>query len=153
MFIGMIYQFNEVEGYGLIMLSNGETKEFTTNEWIDTTNSPYVGLEVLYDESSSGIKIKVPSSEEKDKTLATKKVNDQEEKPSREENKTDFESLDECIFYFEEDGYKIVKNIKNDNLGQITLRRYVMDEHSEITIDNSGAKITITKTVNGKVVN
>ena len=37
-FIGMIFQFNSDQGTGLIMLSDGEKKEFSTDEWADEVN-------------------------------------------------------------------------------------------------------------------
>ena len=44
--IGMIFQFNSDEGSGLIMLSDGATKEFTTRDWTDESNAPAVGLKI-----------------------------------------------------------------------------------------------------------
>jgi len=64
-FIGMIFQFDSAQGTGLIMLSNGETKEFSTHDWVDGSNQPKIGLEILYEDSDNLIKIKVPSEEEK----------------------------------------------------------------------------------------
>ena len=45
----MIFQFNADEGVGLIMLSDGQTKDFDTKDWVDETNEPSLGQEILYE--------------------------------------------------------------------------------------------------------
>lgn len=61
---GMIFQFDDEQGTGLIMLSDGETKEFTARDWVDESYTPEVGLKISYDDSEYFKKIKRFSEEE-----------------------------------------------------------------------------------------
>jgi len=203
--IGMIFQFNTDAGTGLIMLSDGEQKEFSTNDWVDESNMPAVGLQILYEDNDNLIKIKIPSEEEKNEFGSTKK-------PKKEKELTSFASLeefqnyfsnmgfdllkttdeaadneltlgkftdegvqsvsisfkdsqseltkkiiplssiDEHIQYFKNTGYRLINDSQDNGARNATLRRYVMDVHSEITIEGSDEKVTVTKTINGKKV-
>ena len=86
--IGMIFQFNSDEGSGLIMLSNGETKEFTTRDWVDKSNAPAVGLKISYEDNGYLRKIKIPSDDEIKNISCDKKT-------SEDENPKNFTSLEE----------------------------------------------------------
>lgn len=61
-------------------------------------------------------------------------------------------TVEEYINHFTEMGFKILKDTENYGARTLMLRRYVMDEHSEVTIKHVGSKITVTQTVNGKSI-
>ena len=84
--IGMIFQFNNDEGTGLIMLTNGDTKEFATRDWVDESNDPAVGLKISYEDNGYLRKIKVPSEEE---------INNISSNVNQNEDPTSFTSLEE----------------------------------------------------------
>ncbi len=164
--IGMIFQFNNDQGAGLIMLSDGQKKEFTLKDWIDETNTPRVGLEIVYDSSDALIKIRVPSEAEKDALKLKKKPKkdaaaDLGSTEGSQSDPSDIDSdvvqgtdgsVEEHIKRFQDDGYRLIKDINEKGSRTAMLRRYVMDEHSEIIIKCSDDKTTLTKTVNGKKV-
>lgn len=61
-------------------------------------------------------------------------------------------SIEEHIQFFKDTGYRVISDVEDDESRMLSLRRYVMDEHSEIKIRCSEGNITHTKTVNGKIV-
>ena len=61
---GMIFQFNSEQGTGLIMLSNGESKEFSTHDWVDASQAPEIGLKISYEDSGYIKKIKLFNEED-----------------------------------------------------------------------------------------
>ena len=71
----MIYQFDSTQGTGLIMLSDGDKREFSSNDWVDVSTAPAVGLKVSYESSDDLIKIKVASEADKNKALQDEKKN------------------------------------------------------------------------------
>ncbi len=165
-FIGMIFQFNSDQGIGLIMLSDGEKKEFSTNDWIDENNTPSVGLEILYDNSDNIVKIRVPSEVEKNELKLKKQTKEEAvtSHGSAQELQTDSSdkdydvsegtdgSVDDHIQRFKESGYRLINDTDDSGIRKATLRRYVMDEHSEIIITCSDDKVSVTKIINGKKV-
>lgn len=117
-FTGMIFQFDSAQGTGLIMLSDGEKKEFSTDEWVDESNMPAVGLKISYESSDHTIKIKAASEE--DKNVAS---------PDEETNKeeiTSFSSEQEFQDYFSDKGFDVIKNID-----EITGERLSMGKFSD----------------------
>ena len=67
---GMIFQYDSTQGTGLLMLSDGETKEFSSNDWTDTVNSPAIGQKISYLSDAHGTQIKVAGEEDTSKALA-----------------------------------------------------------------------------------
>lgn len=143
--IGMIFQFDSTEGTGLIMLSGGEQKEFSTNEWVDDSNTPSVGLKVSYESSDGLIKIKVAS--ETDKILPEK-----EKEEELDENKILFSSVDEYINYYKDNGFKLINDSQEEHSRKVALRKFSVDKHEEIKITQSDSKISVTQMLNGKKV-
>ncbi|UCN01505.1 hypothetical protein LCX93_06190 [Sulfurimonas sp. SWIR-19] len=130
---GMIFQFNSDNGKGLLMLSDGETKEFDTSQWVEKSNRPFVGLKISYDESGGKISVK-PYNE------ATKES-------------SAYSNADECILHFKEEGFKVVKNTAGETTRTITLRKYEMGDFAEVIIKSVNDKISVTHMVNGKKTN
>jgi len=141
-YTGMIFQFNDAQGSGLIMLSDGETKAFSLNEWVDSLNEPKVGLKISYEVVDNVIKIKVPNESEENDASSTKKT--------IQEDIASLTSVQEHVKYFEEMGYRLVKKPNTSESDNVTMRRYSMDQHEEITISGSDSKASVTKTINGQ---
>lgn len=140
---GMIYQYDSTEGTGLIMLTDGQTKEFSTSDWKDTLNTPSVGQRVSYESDTNGIYIKVANEEDVNSTLS--------EDPSIN-NLEECTSVDDYINYFTSMKYKIAKDLTNDATRTITLRFYTPEDFGEAIIEQVDSKITVTQTRNGKAV-
>jgi len=166
-FRGMIFQYNSEQGTGLIMLSDGEKKEFSTNDWADNSNSPKIGLEILYDTSAGPVKIKALSAQEKSRFLEDEKK--EKEKPddkslSNEEpevaQKTEevndetlaFTDFDEHVQYYVDHGFKLARDAENNGTRTASFRNYVMGDFQEITLKETDSKITVIKMLNGKQV-
>jgi hypothetical protein len=139
---GMIFQFDSDQGIGLIMLSDGETKEFSTREWVDASHLPKVGLKISYDTSEHFKKIKCFSEEESISNDV--KTN---------ENSTDpLVSVDDHIAYYKERGFKLASDSIKDDVRVVSLRSYSMDDYGEVSIKYSDSKLDITVMMNGKKV-
>ncbi len=67
-------------------------------------------------------------------------------------NKEEFTSLDDYLNHFTSIGFKLVKDDENNETRTLTLRRYVEGEYSEATIKQSGSKISVIQTVDGKPI-
>lgn len=135
----MIYQFDSTQGSGLIMLSDGEKREFSSNDWVDASNMPAVGLKVSYESSDGLIKIKVASEEDKKKALS-----DEKHKSSKEEDITSFTSIQEYQTYFSNKGFDLIKNSQEHADDELTMGRFD-DESVEtvsITFKNSQPQLT-----------
>ncbi len=138
-FIGMIYQFDSTQGSGLIMLSDGEKREFSSDDWVDASNMPAVGLKVSYESSDGLIKIKVASEADKNKALS-----DEKQKSSKEEDITSFTSIQEYQTYFSNKGFDLIKNSQEHADDELTMGRFD-DESVEIvsiTFKDSQAQLT-----------
>jgi hypothetical protein len=136
-FIGMIFQFNSDQGTGLIMLSDGEKKEFSTDEWVDESNLPKVGLQILYEISDNQVKIKVPSEEEKDRLRPGKK--------RKEEELTSFTSIEEFQSHYAKKGFDVIKNTDETLDDRLTMGRYSDEGVQSVSINFEGAKAEIRK--------
>lgn len=137
-FIGMIFQFNSDQGTGLIMLSDGEKKEFSTDEWADEVNMPSVGLQILYDISDSGIKIKVPSEEEKNKLRPGKKI-------KKEEEVTSFTSTEEFQSYYSKKGFDVIKGSDEVIDDRLSMGKLSDEGVQSVSIRFEGSKAELTK--------
>ncbi len=128
---GMIFQFNSDDGKGLIMLTDGQTKEFTVSQWADENNMPSVGLKISYDEDAQGAKVK--------------KYDESKEQPVSPST-----SIEEYIEHFKGEGYNLVKDLQEGNTRTVTFRKFSVTEHSEVVIKSVNNEISITRTINGK---
>ena len=145
--IGMIYQYDDTQGRGLVMLSDGETKEFSMHEWIDKDNRPNVGQKIAYNENVGRIQIKVADQDDEAKA-ASQEVEEVQE----EQSNSDQYSVDEYIDYFTKMGFKLVKNVDSEATQSVSLRKYTEVEFSEILIERNGSKLDVTQLVDGKKV-
>jgi len=133
-FTGMIYQYDAEQGFGLIMLADAQTKEFSLSQWSDSDCFPEVGLKIVYESDGTEVKIRVHSEED---------VNTTEEKNiSLEENMESLISL----------GFKLVKEMKEGEMKTVLLRSFAQGESEEVVITQKGSITTLLKTINGKRV-
>lgn len=129
---GMIYQFNQETGSGLIMLSDGSSIEFSKNEWSDETSEPAVGMKIVYAKDNANVNI-MPYDE-----------NSQQESSVSP-------SVDEYVEHFKEEGFNLFRDTSEGETRTAILRKYEMQDHShiEVTIKRSNNDTTVTKTING----
>lgn len=202
---GMIFQFDSVQGTGLIMLSDGEKKEFSTDEWADESTMPSVGLKISYESTGPLVKIKMASEIEIQKKVPNELTSKEEElasftsieefqryfsekgfdvikntdegsddglsmgkffdegvhiisisfkdaKAELSEKTIQLLGMDDHIQYFKDTGYRLINDSEENGSRKAILRKYVMDQHSEIILKSSDDNVTVIKTVNGKNV-
>ena len=148
--IGMIFQFNNTQGTGLIMLSDGEKKEFSTDDWVDASNLPKIGLEIVYEINDNRIKIKVPSEEEKNalknKTLPGKKtVKEESDIGKKEDDITGLTSLEEYQTYFSNKGFDVIKNTQETVDDELTMGKFSDESVETVSISFKNSKPELTK--------
>ncbi len=143
-FIGMIFQYNSEQGTGLIMLSDGEQKEFSQTQWADSSNSPAVGQKIAYETNATSVKIRVASQEDITSASAV-----QEEESASDNKET---TLEEYLQHFIGLGFKLVKDTSSDAVRTLILRSFATGESQEFIITQTASKTTIVETINGKTV-
>ncbi len=149
----MIYQYDEVEGAGLVMLPEGESRSFSREEWIEHETEPAVGQKIAYAEGQKGVQIKLANADdqvgmvyEEDETeLAVEDDSVQEEQTEQL-----FGSVDECISYYTGRGFKTVKDVGGEASRTVTLRMYTPAEYGEVIIKREGTKLSVTQMINGE---
>jgi len=132
---GMIFQFNSEQGTGLVMLSNGETKEFSLSEWIDASTEPAIGLKVSYENSDNLVKIKVLGEEEN--IINEKK---------KEKNEVSFGSLQECQTYFSNKGFEVIKSTEDTLETELTMGKFSDSSVECISISLKNSKVELIET-------
>ena len=147
-YTGMIFQYNEALGSGLIMLFDGEKKEFTKTDWIDAINAPAVGQKISYESMANKVYIKLFSEEDANKeSLVQEQGRDEDLLPQSEEESL---SVDEYIEYYISNGFKVLRDVQNDASRTVTLRFYKSGDFGEAIITQNGSKINIEQTLNGE---
>ncbi|SFV61239.1 hypothetical protein MNB_SM-4-957 [hydrothermal vent metagenome] len=136
-YIGMIFQYNTDTSSGLIMLSDGGQKSFTSDDWVDTTNTPTVGQKIAYIDDANTIQVRVACEA------------DMNNKP---EEKKELKSVDEHVAHFTSLGFKLIKDANNDGTRVLTLRSFATGESEEVVIKEKASNISVVRTHNGKVV-
>ncbi len=136
-YIGMIFQYNTDNGTGLIMLSDGTQKTFTSDDWVDSANTPTVGQKIAYIDNVNDIKVRVASEDD---------IND------TESDKEESTSVDEHLEHFVSIGFKLVKDTINNEIRTVILRSFATGESQEVIITKKDSKTTIVETINGKTI-
>jgi len=131
---GMIFQFNSEQGTGLIMLSDGETKEFTTRDWADESNLPAVGLKISYEYNGYITKIKIPSEEEAN-TISLDKKTSQNEDPAH------FTSIEEYENHYLRKDFVTVAKTKDT----LKMQKYSTEGEYSITVSFKDTKPKLTE--------
>lgn len=151
--IGMIFQYDSTKRMGLVMITGGEKREFTLHNWVDDENQPAVGQKVTYDESTHPVKIQVANEDDKIIVPSDEENQDVQIKDSSNETQEhSFTDVDKSITYFTDMGFKVLKDIKDDESRTVTLRLYTPTDYGEVTIKQSGLKISVNQIINGKTI-
>ena len=135
--IGMIFQFNADEGVGLIMLSDGQTKDFDTKDWVDETNEPSLGQEILYEMTDGVIKVKIPSPEEKNELKPTKKAS--------KEQVQSFASIEEFKSHFEVKGFDVIKTTDEATENELSMGKFTDEGVQRVCISSVGESYELTR--------
>lgn len=147
--IGMIYQYDCEQNMGLLMVPGGDKKEFSINDWTDSVNSPAVGQKIAYIVDANRVEIKVASEEDINNAATDKEENSKGQEPSTD-TENQFANLDECLKYFVDKDFRVVKDTHINESQVLTLRKYTDVEYGEAIVTYSGSKISIDLTLNGK---
>ena len=143
---GMIYQYDTAQGIGLIMLTDGETKQFSKHYWVDTDNEPAVGQKISYEDNYGHVQIKIASEE-----LSAAESSTEDEKVAQEEDAAgQFSTVEDFITYYTDSGFKLVSDNEDGESRTITFRLYTPTDYGEATIKKIGSEITVMQVLNGK---
>lgn len=153
-YTGMIFQYDSDNRAGLLMLSDGEKKEFNITQWTDEENQPKVGQKISYKKLQNRVEIRVATTEDEETAkLSQEEQNELEELNEIDEpNATTPKSVEEYKSYFLSLGYKLVKDTYEGEMRVVSLRMYTAQEYGEAMIKESANKISVTQSLNGKTV-
>lgn len=129
---GMIFQYNSDNGSGLLMLSDGDSKQFDRSQWQDDKNEPSVGLKISYEERAGVV------------TVCAYDESKQEENEEQD--------IEQYIQEYLNEGFNLVKDAQKSNKRTVVLRKYDKGDFGEITLESSAGKVSIEKMFNGKKV-
>jgi len=147
--IGMIFQYDATQGEGLIMFSDTKKREFGPHNWVDN-QAPVIGQKVAcaHVENSTHIK-----AADKDDQITVSP--DWVDGVLQEDEKNEvlrFSTIEEYILYFTEMGFKLVKDVTENDTREVTLRIYTPEDYGEVTLKQDGSKISVKQVMNGKTV-
>lgn len=143
----MIFQFNEQGGHGMIMLTNGDTKEFSLRDWVDKGSEPAVGKKIAYILEGPQVQIREASKEDE---IASKKP--QEPEIIEEAVQNAIGDFDAHIAHFTAQEFKLVKDVQDAGVRVATLRLYTPYDYGEVTLKQEGSELSVSQTMNGKTV-
>lgn len=148
-YVGLIYKYDNEQGTGLIMIGEGERKEFNIHEWVDTENSPAVGQKIAYTSDGFRAQIRVATPED----IALSKEQPKTAISSQEEpvKPKIFDDLESCLYHFTSSGFKLVKDVSNDGVRTLALRSFVNGDPLEVIVKQTDSKVEASLTVNGKL--
>jgi hypothetical protein len=149
---GMVSRYFVEKGRGTLILSDGEIKEFTQNEWIDEDYEyPSMAQKILYISDTNGVKIRTITEEEieqlKNNTLEVEETVQKEDSSLQK-----FLSLEECKDFYFALGFRVASERTKDNTQTVSMRFYEDGEFGEVVITCDGSNIQIKETRNGKPV-
>ncbi len=146
--IGMIFQYNEDLSSGLIMLTDGEQRDFNIRNWVDTENSPKVGLKISYEENPAQIKIRAVTKEDEERAL----LNDEEQEEEEVDISKLYSTVDEYIEHYKKLGFKLASDSQTGSVRTVTFRIYTPEDYGEATVEQNGSQINVTQILNGKTI-
>lgn len=152
--MGMISRYNDENGMGTLVLSDGEIREFTKEDWIDKEFEPSMGQKVLYKIEQNTKEIRTTTDEE----IKELKENQQKEEKSIEKPKEEslsshqFSSVEESIEHYQNLGFKLASDRDIKGIRTISMRYYENGEFGEAVISVDGSPFEISETRNGKPV-
>ena len=141
---GMIFQYDRAEQVGMLMLSDGTSKEFSIDNWVDTQNEPFVGQKISYVMNSGSAEVWVEGSQ---RTESQVESNDE---PQESEN--EIGDMSAHIEYFSSMGFNLVKDRVQAGVRTVNMRYYRNGEFGEATIKEIGGKISFTQSQNGQTI-
>ncbi|HFS85430.1 MAG TPA: hypothetical protein ENK72_02300 [Epsilonproteobacteria bacterium] len=152
--MGMVSRYFSESGTGSLVLSDGEIREFTREQWTDTEWEPGIGQKVLYTSDQNGTQLRTITEEEVE---ALKNMPSEEEpevaKPAEEVSaEPAFSSSEEAIAYYISAGFKKASKREVNGIRTISMRYYDQGEFGEAVITVNGAHIEIKETRNGQPV-
>lgn len=139
-FKGTVLKYDSASESGVIMLSNGKQKKFTSQDWIDTLTKPMVHQKVSFENDESPMQIKSIAQEN------TSQPTPKKEKTTQKK----FTDIDECIQYFTNKKFKIIRDNQEGESRSLILRSYSQGDFAEVIIKSTTSRIKVTQTVNGK---
>ena len=158
-YTGMIYQYDQESGNGLVMIGDGESKEFSKSEWMETETEPSVGQRISYELVNSQIQIKLATQESEDKAKKYKESLQDDQKQEELPKETpkcsiSFESIDKCIEHYTNLGFKLAKDSQSGLTRTLSFRYYssATGDFGEALIKQTGDIIHVTQTLNGQTV-
>ncbi|MBN2816928.1 MAG: hypothetical protein JXQ67_09605 [Campylobacterales bacterium] len=140
---GMIFQYDRSEQNGLLMLTNGEKKEFNIDNWVDALNEPFVGQKISYEFVSGKAQIWVEGSQ---------RLELQESAVEVDEDEIDLGDVDDHITYYISMGFNLVKDSMENGSRIVNLRYYRNGEFGEATIKENNGVISLTQSMNGQTI-
>ena len=143
--VGMIFQYDVEEGKGQVMFSDAEKREFSSENWVDSVNTPNVGQKVFFDNSNGKTELKMADEEEQ----ITPSPQDDN---TSQNSDSEFDNLDDYISHYMGIGFKLAKDMTTDGTRTITLRKYTVEEFAEITVKQDAAGIHETRMLNGVTI-
>lgn len=148
--IGMIFQLDMSSAGGMIMFTDGQTQEFSLENWVDTQNEPKVGQKISYIVKAGHIKIQVTTKE--DELLAKEP---QQESVQEIPQSSDIQSIgdfDAHLVHFISEGFKLVKQMGEIGSRNATLRLYTSTDYGEVNLREEGTEVAVAQSMNGKVL-
>ena len=141
---GMIFQYDRAEQVGMLMLSNGTSKEFSIENWVDTQNEPFVGQKISYVMNGGSAEVWVEGSQRSESQA--------ESSGESQESVNEIGDMNAHIEYFSSMGFNLVKDTLEAGLRTVNMRYYRNGEFGEVTIKESGGKISFTQSQNGQTI-
>ena len=139
--IGMIFQLDKSNARGMIMFTDGQTREFSLENWVDTQNEPKVGQKISYVDKAGHIEIQVAAQE--DELLA---------KEAQKESAQNIRDFDARLARFVSEGFKLVKQTGEIGSRNAILRLYTSTDYGEVNLREEGAEVAVAQSMNGKVL-
>jgi len=151
LYVGMIFQYDTTQKSGLLMLSDGEKKNFNITQWVDKENSPAVGQKISYREKKTHVEIQVATEADEAEAASPQEPESSAEEDAKEFVVAEYETVDEYINYYTSIGFKLVKDTKDGSDRIVTLRFYTPEDYGETIIKEDTSKISLKQTMNGQV--
>lgn len=153
--MGMVSRYLSETAKGSLVLSDGDIREFTRQEWIDKEYEPGIGQKVLYKSDQNGTQIRIITEEEIE-ALKNNSLKEETavEKPKEEESSNNqFATVEEAIEYYLNLGFKKTIDKENNGVRSISMRYFdAQGEFGEAIISVNVENIEVKETRNGKPI-
>ena len=157
-FTGVLYQYDQESGTGLLMVGNGEKKEFEKSQWADSENEPAMGQRISYEVIGEVVQVKLVTEEAIQRANAYKEQMKEEGQNKPQETSPNcsiqFQDIDTCIQHYTNLGFKCIRDTQ-EGLSRVLSFRYYSSasgDFAEAIIKQTGDTISVTQTLNGQTV-